>query len=116
VKVEQSEDIMTQIINVEQSEDIMNVEDEQTSRMAAEHISLFFNNRDAKARFPLPEFTAQVHKPSSRPVNSTEFTARELAPSTRVVETGLKTGVDKIELVFVRMTMMTKTQQLSSTK
>jgi len=65
-----------------------------------------------KARFPLPKFTAWVHGPSWRPVNSGAFltpvnsgrqlgcqkmhptsravnSARELGPWTRVVETGL---------------------------
>ena len=64
--------------------------------------------RGPKARFPLPEFTARVHWPSWRPVNSgaffdtrqlgpstrvsinaPEFTGRQLGPWTRVVETGL---------------------------
>ena len=42
-----------------------------------------------KGRFPLPEFTARVHGPSWRPVNSGAFfDTRQLGPSTRVVETG----------------------------
>ena len=60
-----------------------------------------------KAQFPLPEFTARVHGPSWRPVNSgaffdtwvdgpswrvsknaPEFTGRELGPLTRAVNSG----------------------------
>jgi len=99
-------------------------------RYVVASVCLFVCYRDySKARFPLPEFTARVHRPCWRPMNSgafvdtrvdgpknapeltgcqlgcifwhpstrvsknaPEFTGRELGPSTRVVETVLKSS------------------------
>ena len=54
-----------------------------------------------KGRFPLPEFTARVHGPRTRPVNSDAFfDTRELGPWTRVVETDLNSCASPAAMIF----------------
>jgi len=74
-------------------------------------LCLWCSLRCTKARFPLPEFTARVHGPSWRPVNSGTFfdtrvdgpswrvsnTGRQLGPWTLVVETGLKNALTTVK-------------------